>query len=620
MQTEYFQGKDGYIWWNGVVEDRKDPLMIGRCRVRILGWHTADKSELPTVDLPWAQVVMPITSASQTGVGHTPVGPVEGTWVMGFYRDGELAQEPVMVGTLPGIPENYAKINTGFNDSRLDILDVDRHIITKKGGAKPGGGSISLTGWPFPLKKYTAFKGKEVTIVEYTNKERQALSGKSLYPRRTNEPTTSRYARGEGDDSSKVETEGIFATKNKNLGKGKISSLFLPSTNLTKNVPKQTSPPFAEIFNTSLFTVNEVEDIQQAPSPYAAVYPFNHVYESESGHLIEVDDTPTKERLHWYHRAGTFTEFHPKGSRTDRVTGHHYHMVTGNAETIISGLQKRIIENDSFTDYAKSKHQSLGNDFVVTSDNGDIILGTPSGHAVIAANHIILDGGTSLTLNAPTITRINSTATDTIKGNYALSAQGGYNLQAGKLTLGSMGEANITTFGNMMQSIGGSSEEVISNIPGFGLGNLTAKKIKTLFGKIVLESFNPLGGIDLNMSMAGLMSQISMAPPLGDITIKTTSAPTGVTIDSLTMATIKGLVKVALQGALIEIKADALVDIDGALITVGGKTEPMILGKTFLMDIFKDHQHPSSVGPTGPIMPQYAAKIIKAMSKKCFLG
>ncbi|MDP6845886.1 MAG: hypothetical protein QF460_02955, partial [Candidatus Nanoarchaeia archaeon] len=82
MRTGYFQGKDGYVWWNGVVEDRKDPLMLGRCRVRILGWHTSNKSELPTNLLPWAQVVMPITSASQTGVGEAPVGPVEGTWVM----------------------------------------------------------------------------------------------------------------------------------------------------------------------------------------------------------------------------------------------------------------------------------------------------------------------------------------------------------------------------------------------------------------------------------------------------------------------------------------------------------------------------------------------------------
>ena len=570
MQTEHFQGKDGYIWWNGVVEDRKDPLMIGRCRVRILGWHTADKSELPTADLPWAQVVMPITSASQTGVGHTPVGPVEGTWVMGFYRDGELAQEPVMVGTLPGIPENLAKINTGFNDSRLDVIDVDRHTITKKGDAKPGGGAISLTGWPFPLKKYTAFKGKEVTIVEYTNEERQALTGKSLYPRRTNERTTSRYARGEGDDSSKVETEGIFATKNKNLGKGKISSVFLPSTNLTKNIPKDGTD--TNIFEPTNFTVNEVQDIQQAPSPYAAVYPFNHVYESESGHLIEVDDTPTKERLHWYHRAGTFTEFHPKGSRTDRVTGHHYHMVTGNAETIISGLQKRIIENDSFTDYAHSKHQSLGQDFVVTSDGGDIILGTPSGHAVIAANHVILDGGTSLTLNAPQITRINSTATDTIKGNYALSAQGGYNLQAGKLTLGSMGEANITTFGNITQTIGGSSEEVIANIPGFGLGNLTAKKIKTTFGKIVLESFNPLGGIDLNVGIAGASSYIQMEP-LGNIFVASTTGTSGVTVFAVNTATLKGMATAKVESPVMtEIKSDALVTVEASAIQVGGKS------------------------------------------------
>ena len=60
MNTTYFQGKDGFVWWNGVVEDRKDPLFLGRCRVRILGWHTANKSELPTDMLPWAFPIMPL--------------------------------------------------------------------------------------------------------------------------------------------------------------------------------------------------------------------------------------------------------------------------------------------------------------------------------------------------------------------------------------------------------------------------------------------------------------------------------------------------------------------------------------------------------------------------------
>ena len=113
---------------------------------------------------------------------------------------------------------------------------------------------------------------------------------------------------------------------------------------------------------------------------------------------------------------------------------------------------------------------------------------------------------------------------------------------------------------------------------------------------------------------------IQIKAPLADIDINSNPRPSGIDIQATTTAKLKGIVKAAIEGALIDIKADAMVQVDGAMITLGGQTEPMILGKTFLMDLFKDHQHPSSVGPTGPIMPQYAAKIIKAMSKKCFLG
>ena len=52
MEQE-FMGREGFVWAVGVVEDRNDPLYLGRCKVRYLGWHTRDKLELPTKTLPW---------------------------------------------------------------------------------------------------------------------------------------------------------------------------------------------------------------------------------------------------------------------------------------------------------------------------------------------------------------------------------------------------------------------------------------------------------------------------------------------------------------------------------------------------------------------------------------
>jgi Gp5 N-terminal OB domain len=68
--------------YTGVVENRRDPLKLGRCQVRIVGLHTEQKTVLPTKDLPWAFPMQPVTSAAMNGIGHAPVGPVEGTWVI----------------------------------------------------------------------------------------------------------------------------------------------------------------------------------------------------------------------------------------------------------------------------------------------------------------------------------------------------------------------------------------------------------------------------------------------------------------------------------------------------------------------------------------------------------
>ena len=131
-----FIGMDGFIWFLGVVEDRQDPYLIGRVRVRCFGHHTGDKVILPTEDLPWAQVMLPVTSAGISGIGQSPIGLVEGSHVFGFFRDGEARQEPVVMGSLPGYPTElgdttkgfYSPISAGFDPHAPPYLVLDDDI------------------------------------------------------------------------------------------------------------------------------------------------------------------------------------------------------------------------------------------------------------------------------------------------------------------------------------------------------------------------------------------------------------------------------------------------------------------------------------------------------------
>ena len=616
MQTSYFQGKDGYVWWNGVVEDRKDPLFLGRCRVRILGWHTSDKTEIPVNSLPWAQVLMPITSASQTGVGESPVGPVEGTWVMGFFRDGELAQEPVMVGTLHGIPEQYAQLNTGFNDSRLDTTNTDLNAQDATGKAKPGGNPVSLTSWPYPPKEVKIEYGQEVDVVDYTDPERREFTSQSLYPRELNKPTTSIYARGEDDTSTNVLSSDASIVKMKmdNRDTIEFTSKYVQPPNIGRHVTNKDELA-------SFASTDEIYKITQPPTPYATEYPFNHVYESESGHLVEIDDTPTKERMNWYHRTGTFTEFHPKGMRVDRTVAHRYNITSGNQESIIRGHELKSIDEDYAVNIGGKLLLNAEKEVRLVSEKQNVIIDSQSLNTIIKGKHIVIAAEDTLLLKGKSkIVRDDDSAEDKVKGSYKLGVQGEYGINAGKLTLGSFGATNITSFGPLTQTITGSSEESITNIDVI-LGNVNAKMIKAFLGKIVLETVDMIltGGIDLNLGPGGVAAQIALKAPLGDIDIISNTGPSGINIRALTTAALQGIVQAEVKGALVNIEADALTQIKGALITVGGSSEPALLGKSML-DIFKDHYHPSSVGPTGPLHPSFAFKLLGAMSKKVFLG
>jgi predicted chitinase len=106
------------MFYTGVVENRSDPMQLGRCQVRIVGLHTHDKVQLPTNDLPWATPMQSVTSAAMNGIGYTPLGPVEGTTVIIMFADVDQ-QQPIMLGTVGGIPQVPPAISD--DDSATEI-------------------------------------------------------------------------------------------------------------------------------------------------------------------------------------------------------------------------------------------------------------------------------------------------------------------------------------------------------------------------------------------------------------------------------------------------------------------------------------------------------------------
>ena len=144
--------KDGFNWWIGVVEDRMDPEKMGRCRVRISGYHTDSKIILPTKDLPWATPIQPITSAAISGIGSSPLGPVEGTWVIGFFLDGEDMQQPAIFGTIAtraakkafAVQEDPPQIT---NPSDGTLKDGTGNVVVDGQGEPVKAGTPTVVGW-----------------------------------------------------------------------------------------------------------------------------------------------------------------------------------------------------------------------------------------------------------------------------------------------------------------------------------------------------------------------------------------------------------------------------------------------------------------------------------------
>ena len=114
---------DTLRWFIGIVESNSDPLHVGRCRVRIYGVHSDDVDAVPESALPWASCLVPTTEDGVSGLGRSP-GLKPGAMVFGFFMDGQLSQQPIIIGSIPRIEVRP--------DDMYPPDDFDAPVITEK--------------------------------------------------------------------------------------------------------------------------------------------------------------------------------------------------------------------------------------------------------------------------------------------------------------------------------------------------------------------------------------------------------------------------------------------------------------------------------------------------------
>ena len=149
VNTKYYG--NNFKSFYGKVINVNDPLQLGRVQVRIYGIHTENEIDIPTKALPWASVVLPTTEGGVSGIGlNSGLKPF--STVYGVFADGDNAQQPLILGSVPNYQRDPLMRETKFN---FDIGTHEFRVPTKK----PSNPDDFLTGTTNLEKAWNWFRG-----------------------------------------------------------------------------------------------------------------------------------------------------------------------------------------------------------------------------------------------------------------------------------------------------------------------------------------------------------------------------------------------------------------------------------------------------------------------------
>jgi hypothetical protein len=362
----------------GVVEDRNDPEKLGRVKVRVYSIHNESKSEIKTKDLPWAMVLQPNNPAT-SGIGYSGTGLVEGTWVFGLFLDPVDFQNPLILGALHGKPTIGPNKDAGFNDpkGKYPQNDAEVHLL--------GESSVSRLARGLDAEGHRVLSEKR--------------AGKTLL-----------------DAPDKDGIEGVKVAKGPEMNAVISKEVFAKYTER-----ESWKEPHPRIGQPGLKSWDESKRAY-------SFYPMNHVWYTEGGHALEVDDTPGAGRLHWYHNSGTFQEIiedksdpdagNPfDGTRITKVVGDDYEIdlrnkriyIKGNYDITVDGDMRELIAGDKITEIGGNHIITIGKNYVKKVVGGEF-------------KEILSDKSTQINKNKSE--RVSENKTETVVGNTTVSLSG----------------------------------------------------------------------------------------------------------------------------------------------------------------------------------------------------
>tara|TARA_A100001015_G_scaffold74594_2_gene82756 strand:- start:937 stop:2637 length:1701 start_codon:yes stop_codon:yes gene_type:complete len=170
-----------FLWWVGQIADDstwRDNINSGnyedkysipgwgkRYKVRIIGLHDQGETEIPSDQLPWANIMYPVTAGGfQTNSGQSP-NLRQGNMVFGFFLDGQDQQVPVIMGVLGNNSQTELSQIIGDNS----VTNAQAGSIAKSGyasGSKSKGNAREIVPDQDKVIKQPARTGQEDAAVQ----------------------------------------------------------------------------------------------------------------------------------------------------------------------------------------------------------------------------------------------------------------------------------------------------------------------------------------------------------------------------------------------------------------------------------------------------------------------